>query len=312
MNYKIYELNFLTPLHIGSGKLTDWESTISADVLFSALCHEAVLLYGEEGVTDLVSMANSGAFRISDGFPCNDIYGYYLPKPMIDLGEKADGDSSVKKSFKKLKYIRWEKFADFCSGSLDAKAELELLKEMGRAEIRTMASIDEDGAAMPFSVGTFRFSDSWHLYFILAYETKDTMFFLEELLMSLKLSGIGGKRNAGLGKFELNTGKVPEDLERQLSVEGTDGTYASLSISMAEQEILPSIVNGAKYTLVRKSGFVSSQTYADTLLRKRDFFMFKAGSVFTKTFCGVVADVSSKGTHPVYRYGMPIFLEVQQ
>lgn len=311
MNYKAYELRFSTALHMGKGKLTDQETTVTADVLFSALCQEALLLYGEKGISDLVSMARSGKFRLSDAFPCHNEYGYYLPKPMIEIGRETDGNSADKKSFKKLKYIRWDKFKEFCSGDLDAKAELDLLKYMGNTEMRTMSTIDEEKGATPFSVGIVKFGEGWGLYFILAYETEEEMYFAEDLLMSLELSGIGGKRSAGLGKFALKTGNLPESLIHSLTLEGDGAPFAALSVCMAEKEKLPGVLENAKYLLARKSGFVSSETYADRPLRKRDMFMFKAGSVFLKTFDGVIADVSSGGSHPVYRYGMPIFLEVK-
>ena len=44
MFYKILKLHFLTGVHIGNGMLTDGESVIHADTIFSALCLEAMHL----------------------------------------------------------------------------------------------------------------------------------------------------------------------------------------------------------------------------------------------------------------------------
>lgn len=310
MEYKLYKLNFKTAIHIGKQHLSDAEQVITADVLFSALCKEALMMEGEQGILELVHLAKSGKFRISDCFPYNK-ENYYMPKPMTEINGDRESDSNLKKQFKKLKYVNADKLEQYLQGTLDVAEENEILKEMGHTQIRTMAAVNEGQDARPFSVGAYHFEKDWGLWFLVAYDEEETLWKVEDLLLSLESTGIGGKTSSGMGKFILENGTVSPALERRLNLNAEGSRYMTLSISMCNEEELEHILQDAEYSLVKKSGFISSETYAKTLQRKKDFFMFRAGATFTKTFDGVIADVAAGGNHPVYRYGMPIFVEVQ-
>lgn len=309
MNYKVFELQFNTGVHIGNGKLTDSESAIMADTIFSALCQEAAALYGEDGIRRLASYVEADQLRLSDAMP---VHGeeYYIPRPMMRIDSGQTGDSRQKKAFKKLDYIRAGSLKAYLDGALDANRELEILRQMGSDRIQTMACIDEGKTAVPYPVGVFYFGKGWGLYIILAYTDDDVLRFAEELMESLEWSGIGGKRSAGLGKFSLYPGRLPDSFLSGLKTRAEAGQYMTLSVSMAAEDELKEAVASAQYSVIRRSGFVASAEYADTLVRKKDFYMFRAGATFGKTFGGVLQDVSSGGNHPVYRYGKPLFLEV--
>ncbi len=311
MNYEIFKLRFDTGVHLGRGKLSDADATIMADTLFSALCQEALMLCGEDGIKKLVELTRQGELLLTDAMPVyrND---YYIPKPMLRIESEKTGDSRQKKEFKKLKYIRLTSLPDYLGGTLDPEEERKSMENFGRAEIRTMASVAEGEDTKPFPVGVFKYGDGWGLYFILAYGQKETKNFAEELLMSLELSGIGGKRSAGLGKFTLENAKIPEAFAAKLNTGSEKAYHMSLSVSMAEDAELDHVLNGASYSMVKRSGFVASYTYAESFRRKEDFYMFGAGSTFRYPFSGTLRDVSSGGSHPVYRYGKPLFLEVKR
>lgn len=309
MMYEVFKLRFETGVHFGNGKLSDVRHSIMADTLFSALCGEALSLYGAEGIERLVTYVNEGGLLLSDLLPvCGE--EYYIPKPIMRIESELSGDSAQKKEFKKLSYIRIEALKDYISGKLDAAAEREHFKSFGREQIRTMACVNEADDTKPFSVGTFSYGEDWGLYFILAYSEPEVRDLVEELLLSLELSGLGGKRSAGLGKFKLGYGKLPPIFESKLNEAKQGKCCMSLSVCMAGLSELDDITGGAKYKVIKRSGYVASYDYADTWQRKRDFYMFQAGSTFAKAFEGVLQDVSSGGSHPVYRYGKPLFLEV--
>ena len=63
----------------------------------------------------------------------------------------------------------------------------------------------------------------------------------------------------------------------------------------------------ANYQIIKRGGFVQSESYSDEYRKKRDLFMISAGACFKMTYHGDVYDVSNGGKHPVYRYGKPIF-----
>lgn len=85
----------------------------------------------------------------------------------------------------------------------------------------------------------------------------------------------------------------------------------TLSMSLPLQDELEHALNGASYQLVKRSGFVNSENYSDVYMRKKDLYVFASGSCFFNKYQGDIYDVSSEGSHPVYRYAKPMFLEVK-
>lgn len=311
MKYVGYKFKFNTSVHFGNNHLDEAGHFLYADTIFSALCHEAVDQGGNELLENLVNLVSSGKIKLSDAFPYNK-KTYYVPKPMIHLGEKNIGNSMKKKAVKKLDYIPINELDNFIDGVMDLDAEAHRYSEMGIAEVRTMVAIDEGLESKPYSVGAYNFRKDWGLYLIIGYIDHESLEIVENLLLGLEYSGIGGKRSSGFGKFTLLPAKLPDELILSIKEQAKEGhKYMTLSISMAEDDELESVLNGANYSLIRRSGFISSLTYANRLIKKKDVYLFKAGSVFCYTFEKKLLDVSGDGAHKVYRYANPIFLEVK-
>lgn len=304
MLYTGYKLDFKTAVHFGSGNLSDSGNRLMADTIFSALCHEAVK-YNELDL--LIKFVEQGKIRISDAFPCNE-NTYYLPKPMLRIN--TESDSEIKKKAKKLEYVSTNKFKEYLEGKMDISMESNKLSEMGFSEIRTNTFITTGEDAKPYSVGTYCFRENWGLYIIVGYVKEENLNFIENLLISLSYSGIGGKRSSGLGKFELNYAKLPRFITENLVNECSQSRVMTLSTSMCQDDVLEEVLEDARCSLVKRSGFVSSETFALQAVKKQDFYCFQSGSVFTKCFKGQLKDVSKSGSHPVYRYAFPMFLEV--
>ena len=105
MNYCLFKLNFLTPVHFGaSASARSLESagmTLCADTIFSALCHEA---QRAGGLVELIHAARSGGLLLSDAMPfCGE--EFYIPKPALPATKLADSDPSLRKLMKKLRYL---------------------------------------------------------------------------------------------------------------------------------------------------------------------------------------------------------------
>ena len=156
MFYKILKLHFLTGVHIGNGMLTDGESVIHADTIFSALCLEAMHL--PDGIKKLVGKCKNGSIRFSDGLPYIEDR-YYIPKPYMTFDVKDDGNSIKKKAFKKLKYIPMNKLDVYEEGKLDAVAEVDFFKNLGKYEMRSNAMIRRGEDAEPYHVGVYHFGE---------------------------------------------------------------------------------------------------------------------------------------------------------
>ncbi|MDR2400846.1 MAG: hypothetical protein LBD73_04245, partial [Deferribacteraceae bacterium] len=82
MDYSIFKLTFKTALHAGSKNLADSGYKLYADTIFSALCHEALKIRGEDGIEELVRLASEDRLIISDALPfIKDTY--FIPKPIL-------------------------------------------------------------------------------------------------------------------------------------------------------------------------------------------------------------------------------------
>lgn len=305
MSYHIYEFKFSSGVHFGINSLDDTGFTFGSDTLFSALCIEALKM-GEDQLDMLVGYAKKGKLLLSDAFPV--VKGeYYLPKPMKKIDYADDGNLNAKKAFKKMKYIPVTVFEEYLKGNMTG-SEAEKIKMPGHKVIKVSASIKGNEEADPFRVGTYYFDDDESLYIIVKTESDKVKCFLEELIDGLSLIGIGGKRSSGLGKFECHY-RIPSKpmIDR---LEAESDIYMSLSGTLPRKTELEKAMEKAEYTVSKRSGFVLSTSYSESFMRKRDLYIFNAGSCFKNKFEGDVYDVSSQGTHPVYRYAKPLFIGV--
>ncbi|MCI8284800.1 MAG: type III-A CRISPR-associated RAMP protein Csm4 [Firmicutes bacterium] len=311
MNYALYKLSFNAGVHIGCSSLEDSETIIHADTVFSAMCHQALKIGGEKHIKDFVNIAAEGRFLISDAFPyIGDTF--YIPKPMIAVQAASDeGNSVVKKQFKKMKFIPVDKVDEYINGSIDAEHVNEEFKLLGKKELRTHASIKGEEETKPYHVGVYNFDKGNGLYIIIGWNSDSDKIFADELLKSLQYDGIGGERTSGLGRFEMEVPKMPQALEERLGEDSRYSYYMNLSAGLPSFDELERVVKGASYTLLRRGGFVASENYAQEHRRKKDMYVFQPGSVFSEKFDGQVFDVSSGGSHSVYRYAKPIWMGVK-
>jgi CRISPR-associated protein Csm4 len=312
----VVKLRFSAPVHFGDGRLSGGECSCDAATLFSALYIEALRL-GLAG--PLLDAVRSGELLISDTFPfVGD--ALYLPKPMLPAGGSVDtgaqpqdgaGDSVLKKAFKKLKYLPSDSYGDYLTGTLDPVLELGRF-ELGEPATQTKVNLTREHKddAEPYHVGSFSFNDNAGLYFI-ARGAFDLDGLLIPLLEQLQYSGIGGERSSGYGRFcySVSTGsplthipsKVPSALKHILLS----------SAAPTPSELNDDLLVGARYGLRRRGGFVQSANHSATPQKRRDFYVFAAGSVFATRFDGDVFDVNATpGAHPVYRYARAMWLEV--
>ena len=305
MLYDICRLTFPYGVHFGNRTLDSSAMSFCADTLFSALCIEA-LKDSEEKLTSFYEMVKCDKLVFSDAFPYIDD-SYLLPKPCIAIDANST-DSSVKKKYKKMNYVALSMWQSYMDGDIDLEEELSLERSIGKYMIKTSARVRGEENTLPYCVGTYVFSENAGLYIVLGYDGDSEREFFYDLLDGLSYSGIGGRRSSGLGRFEAKHGKMPNALETALNREAD--RYMTLSVSLPLESEIEQSVHNASYIMKKRSGFVESTDYADTPMKKKDLYMFAAGSCFTTQFEGDIYDVSSHGRHPVYRYGKPLFMGV--
>ena len=284
MKYIAYKLCFQTGCIFGDGMLNDTKSTFCADTLFSAFCIEA-LKFGEKNLQNVYEKFNSGKLKISDGFPFidNDLY---IPKPLYTV-ESSESDLKDRKKWKKLKYLSLDKLDDYFAGKLDVKRENDRLSELGKFEVRQSVNLRNEEETELFSVGIYHFNNELKcgLYFILGYEDEDDRNMIDNLIYSLELQGIGGKTSSGLGKFstlpqnlsESIVGKLEDHHGQNVSILLTATWRASQRISEIED-----VSDGSNYLLEKRSGYISSNDYAEELVKKQVDLLFKSRFIYEK------------------------------
>lgn len=306
MEYKVYKMIFPNGVHIGKTSLEESEYSFHADTIFSALCQEAVK-NDVECLKQLCRYAKSGQLLISDAFPyIGDCY--YIPKPMIRIETEKQGDSKLKKAYKKLSYIPAHLLGKYLSGELDVCEEQNKFKQLGTAYTKTSASVMGEKETTPYRVGIYQFYEGNGLYVIVGYEKAEQLELTKQLFQSLSYSGIGGKRSSGLGRFQVCEVELIGDIQQRLVRKGE--RYMTLSVSLPQEQEMENALQQASYQIIKRSGFVASYVYADSFHRKNDLYVMNAGSCFVQQYQGDIYDVSSGGSHAVYRYAQPMFLEV--
>lgn len=300
MKYSIYRLEFSTGVHFGEGMLNDSGCTFQADTLFSALYIEALHI----GKADLLFEAvKRGELVFSDAFPYVGSE-YLIPKPMLYVEGKEKGNSAEKKRYKKLKYLPVKDLESYLSGEMALENELKI----GKLQRNVKAAVRKDGDTEPFYVGTYYFYEGNGLYVAAAFKDEGQKALLEELLEALSYTGIGGKKASGLGKFEVFPGKNADALLWRLQKKSD--IKMLMSAALPREEEMEQALDGASYLLNKRSGFVASGEYAKELQRKKDLYVFAAGSCFSHEFSGDIYDVSRGGGHPVYRCARALFMGV--
>lgn len=303
MKYSVFKMSFPAGIHFGNGFLNDTSYTFAADTLFSALYIEALHLGCSE---EFFEAAQSGQLRFSDAMPyIGDVY--MLPKPMVSIeGKWEQGSSVLKKKNKNLKYLPASGLEQYLAGTWNFDSDL--MRHFGKSDLHTAAAVRREEDTLPYHVGIYYFFEGNGLYVIVAYQHQSQIEMVEDLFQSLSLSGIGGKRASGLGKFELYYGKNTGVLGTLL--EKTSDRYMTLSVALPREEEMELSIKNAHCLLGKRSGFVASDSYAEEYRKKRDLYVFTAGSCFEHLFEGDIYDVSIGGNHPVYRYAKPLFVGV--
>lgn len=314
--YYLYKLKFPYGVHFGADKtgigLEKIAQNCHCDTLYSALCHEILKLEGEKKLEEFVMATKNGEYLFSDLLPYieNDLL---IPKPVLykeRSEEKSTEKSGLKKKMKKLQFISITKVKEFFDGTVETENFASDMT-IDKNSVARDGNPENNGL---YSISITKFEDGCGLYFV-SQIPEDKKEWFDKIMKSLSLSGLGGKRTSGYGRFEIIddydiTGGI-EDSEKTLAqmMNSKSEYYLSLSAFIPQNDEIEKLNQGF-YTLIKRNGFVASTTYSDKLLKKTPMTMINAGSCFKTKFKGDVADVSNEGNHPVYRYGKPIMIGI--
>lgn len=321
MNYFLIKLAFDGPVHFGPSESAQALSVsadhVLADTLFSALCHTASQMYGSDSVTQLGSWAKEGSLLLSDTMPWHG-EDFFLPKPCVIAEHRGDLPKEQVKAMKKMDWIPVLSMGEFSQsvhgGPLYDPKKHAIAFGFHTEVTRAATPYGED--ATPYQVGLYQFMEECGLYFLAGLKTAQQEQLLLSLLNGLGLSGLGGKTSSGCGRFHVEDSILLNeyfDEQTQWLYESlTQASERSLLVTSSlprDDELTQSMV-GAAYQMIRRAGFVSSDTYAPAPLKKKTQYFLKAGAVLARRFEGDLYSVGGCGSHPVFRYSKPMFLGV--
>lgn len=331
MEYILYFLQFDTPVHFGcgeeGGKLEKSTLHYRADTLFGALCCELAAIGDAGGLASLYEKASQGHLLFSDRLPFvkeDDEPHLFLPKPILTIehNEKEPVASyqqfktkaTQQKSLKKMEYVRASELMTYLKSLGGGHYGGWEQPDTGQSHMVTRVHCSTGADPLPYYVHEITLPNEAGLYGILGYDDEEDGEWVLALMEQMGVSGIGGKRSSGYGKFHFGDdpiymdqdGCYTDDAVLYALLTTNDATnYMNLSVLLPQAEDIPA-VQGGQYTLCKRSGFLTPEGMTAT--KKEDIYMIQAGSCFSRKIAGQIADVSSGSLHPVWRYGKGLYV----
>ena len=321
MSYFLYQLSFDGPVHLGDtsmgGGLEQAGWTYTSDTLFSSICTELAGQGEYRVLDDFVKLALESKLLLSDLFPYQlsegDELQLFLPLPYITLGnsgdqvvltwEEAKIVSARRKKSKRQMFCRVSELQQYCD-SLRAGTQYEPATDMELGDEFITTRVNCRGEqSLPYFVKGNVFQPRAGLYLIAQLpDSFDEVF--QNILCSLGLSGIGGKRSSGFGRFHLHDDGLELDdayewyadtrvLHTMLT--GEHKRYMCLSSVLPSTDELDAVKAGT-YKLRKVSGFSEG-------IKRDSIYMLESGSCFDCRLQGQLAELGSQAGHPVWRYG---------
>ena len=284
---------------------------------------------------ELYKISETGEFLISDLLPFKEkediSTDFYLPKPFISvqrdetIKEKNDEEVIDRKKVKATNFIPADKLGEYFSFLKTGKNFPEIDDDFGKKELYTKNKVSlKNEDTKLYNIEVFKFNEKSGLYFIVRLpENNEWQEIFENILESLSLTGIGGKRNSGFGQF---TSEDPmffdgEDFD---AIESESDAYINRALYSDEKNFLsissysPKMKEIEKikesenyYQLIKRSGFVNSSLYSEQAEKRKQVYMLSSGSVLSFKPEGKILDLKLHGKHSIYRMGKPIVLGVK-
>ena len=335
MSYLLYKLRFLNGIHIGTASGNTLEETmmsVYSDTFYNAIFNEYMKIYNDD---ELYKISETGEFLISDLLPFKEkedmSTDFYLPKPFISVQrnettkEKNDEEVIDRKKVKATNFIPADKLGEYFSFLKTGKNFPEIDDDFGKKELYTKNKVSlKNEDTKLYNIEVFKFNEKSGLYFIVRLpENNEWQEIFENILESLSLTGIGGKKNSGFGQF-ISEDPMFFDGEDFDAIESESDAYINKALYSDEEKYLslssysPKIEEIEKikesenyYQLIKRSGFVNSSSYSEQAEKRKQVYMLSSGSVLNFKPEGKILDLSLHGNHSIYRMGKPIVLGVK-
>ena len=283
MNYYLYPLRFLTPVHFGDtsegGSLETISLTLGSDALFGACCHE--ICHDTGLLQSFIDSVKDQHIVLSSLFPyCidNGEYQLYVPTPIMQIDSKELPITSFaetkrvateQKKIKKIEYIRVLQLQNF-SQYIEADISQKYMPTFGAKQ--TSAQVNMRGEmSRPYYVGNYELADN---------------------PIKLEVQGIF------------------EDISALYAlIHNKQGNMMCISACVPTSDEVATLKQGS-YKLQKRGGFVGSAG-STTQVKRNSYYVVKEGSVCPKALVGQMLTITGDTLpHPVYRNGMGLWIGV--
>lgn len=331
MAYLLYKLRFPNGIHIGTAFGNTLEETMIgtySDTFFSAIYNEYIKIYDDN---ELYKISETGDFLVSDLLPFKEkedrTTDFYLPKPFINIERKVIKTETTvdRKKVKAINFIPADKLNEYFSFLEKGTKFPEIDDNFGKSQLYTKNKVSLNGEDTKlYNIEVFKFNKNSGLYFIVKLPEDDKwQEIFENILESLSLTGIGGKKNSGFGQF-ISEDPMFFDGTDFDAIESESDAFINRALFTKSKKFLllssysPKIEEIKKikesdncYQLIKRSGFVNSSLYSEQAEKRKQVYMLSSGSVLNFKPEGKILDLSLHGNHSIYRMGKPIVLGVK-
>ena len=327
----LYKLRFPNGIHIGTAFGNTLEETMIgtySDTFFSAIYNEYMKIYDDN---ELYKISETGDFLVSDLLPFKEkedrTTDFYLPKPFINIERKVIKTETTvdRKKVKAINFIPADKLNEYFSFLEKGTKFPEIDDNFGKRQLYTKNKVSLNGEDTKlYNIEVFKFNKNSGLYFIVKLPEDDKwQEIFENILESLSLTGIGGKKNSGFGQF-ISEDPMFFDGTDFDAIESESDAFINRALFTKSKKFLllssysPKIEEIKKikesdncYQLIKRSGFVNSSLYSEQAEKRKQVYMLSSGSVLNFKPEGKILDLSLHGNHSIYRMGKPIVLGVK-
>ena len=334
MSYLLYKLRFPSGIHIGTAFGNTLEETmisVYSDTFYSALFNEYMKIYNND---ELYKISEAGNFLVSDLLPFKEkddmSTDFYLPKPFMPK-EPANNKNKTeitvdRKKVKATNFIPADKLEEYFSFLKNGTNFPIIDDDFGKKQLYTKNKISlENEDTQLYNIEVFKFNEKSGLYFIVKLpENEKWQEIFQNILDSLALTGIGGKRNSGFGQFVIKEDAMNFDGLDFEKFESESDAYINKALYSNEEKFLiissysPKIGEIEKlkdgdnyYQLIKRGGFVNQSSYSEQPEKRKQVYMLSSGSILSFKPEGKILDLNLHGKHNIYRMGKPIMLRVK-
>ena len=311
ITFEIYKLHFRSPLHIGTEGPWNEDALnfIHSDTIMGALYALAVRVKPY-----FCNHLKAGRVKVSSAFPFSEHF-YFFPKPLLNLDnlfEIPRDAYQLRKKLKKMQFLplRWlEKILKGEKIIVSQNKVEDIFSEInGILKSRVMPKVALGRVTQNSNIyhyGEVHF-DKGGLFIMAEFEDEimDSEFF--GLLKLLGDEGIGGKRTAGYGLFDVEKDKI------EIEIPEDANSHLLLSLYWpSEDERSNGLLKSSAYKLTRRTGWFLLDDGRS--FRKRPLWMFQEGSFLSTKPKGGVVDVTplAISDKKIYEFGFALSLPLR-